>query len=104
MKHGLKTKESEESWLYASWCAMAAAEIDNYKYAKYTDAERNEKRQLFYDNYNVGNTTEKKMPTWRKKHPLVFAETRIDLLPGVSLERVSLHNELCQVKYGPNAN
>ena len=33
---GLKTNESINHWLMASWLTMAAAEVDHFEYSKYS--------------------------------------------------------------------
>lgn len=93
---GLRSAEARDLWLMASWCAMAAAEVDHYSYAKYTPQERLEMRKRFYNMYlkeNLASAAE--APVRPEGGKLVAPFARIDLIPPVALERLSLHNELC---------
>lgn len=78
---GLKTKNSRELLLMASWCLMAAAEVADHP---------------FYDPYHERHTAE-----WRREMREVYglASCRFDLIPAVALERLDIHNELCVVKW-----
>ena len=37
---GLRTQQSIDQWLMASWLTMAAAEVDSFSYTKYSQEER----------------------------------------------------------------
>lgn len=97
LKRGLRTAESREQFLMASWLAMAAAEVDQYNYRKYTSEERVEMRKRFYTMYLRGAdlAAPPGAPPRPEGGPLTAPMARIDLLPPVALERLSLHNELC---------
>merc|ERR1712086_125378 len=100
LKTGLRDEESEQLWLMASWWCMVAAEVDDFDYLKYTSEERQEKTSQFLERYAEADAADSPVATSR----LVSVDSRVDLLPPVALERLSLHNELCQVKYGADAN
>eukprot|EP00658_Telonema_sp_P-2_P077759 TRINITY_DN7114_c0_g1_i1.p1 TRINITY_DN7114_c0_g1~~TRINITY_DN7114_c0_g1_i1.p1 ORF type:complete len:290 (-),score=75.61 TRINITY_DN7114_c0_g1_i1:383-1252(-) len=103
LKQGLQTREAEEAWLMAAWWCMAAAEVDGYiLYTKYSPEQRDHKKAAFFDAYLHACAERQDGPQIPNR--LVAPAARIDLLPAVALERLSLHNELCQVKYGDEAN
>jgi len=106
LKKGLDGPEAERLWLMSSWLTMAAAEVDDYPYGKYSPEQRQQHKDIFVASYlkdEISNAEVKVcLPSDSPFPPLRNA--RIDLLPAVALERLSLHNELCQVKYGDNAN
>jgi hypothetical protein len=96
---GLRTEQSKDDWLFASFLALAAAEVDAFSYAKYSREQRDEMREQFYDRYEraepIGNGP------GRDELGRFYAPTvRLDLMPTVALERLALHNELCAVKWG----
>jgi len=95
LRMGLASKEAQDLWLWASWCAMVAAEVDGYNYAKYTPDERRAMRKRFYDMYlrEDACAANDAPPIPVDDHAVPHA--RIDLIPPVALERLSLHNELC---------
>ncbi|KRX03513.1 hypothetical protein PPERSA_02892 [Pseudocohnilembus persalinus] len=98
---GLQTPESLNHWLMASWLCMAAAEVDNYKYSKYSEKERKLNKEEFYQKYfsaqevqNLQFLSDKNLGIYATKF------SRIDLIPKVALERLGIHNELCVLKMG----
>ena len=97
---GLQTKESKEQFLMANWMAMAAAEVDTYNFSKYSRNDRLKYKRHFYESYlyELASTVEPKHP--KPKNKFISADTRIDLIPTVALERMSIHNELCVIKWG----
>ena len=106
LKAGLKGPVAEKQWLMASWLTMAAAEIDDYNYSKYTPEQRQQKIRKFFDIYledPISRCREEPAVTPTEGIFAVRA-ARIDLLPPVALERLAIHNELCQLKYGDTAN
>eukprot|EP00404_Azadinium_spinosum_P026574 CAMPEP_0180671298 /NCGR_PEP_ID=MMETSP1037_2-20121125/64501_1 /TAXON_ID=632150 /ORGANISM="Azadinium spinosum, Strain 3D9" /LENGTH=158 /DNA_ID=CAMNT_0022700319 /DNA_START=191 /DNA_END=664 /DNA_ORIENTATION=+ len=93
---GLRSVEARELWIMASWCAMAAAEVDHYNYAKYTVEHRAEMRKRFYNMYLGEDVAPREdAPARPEGGKLLAPPARIDLIPPVALERLSLHNELC---------
>merc|ERR1712224_444222 len=93
---GLRSAEARECWIMSSWCTMVAAEVDQYKYAKYTNEERDAMRKRFYNMYLKDDCHPPPDAPPRPEGGLFAAPpSRIDLIPPVALERLSLHNELC---------
>jgi len=93
---GLRSSEAHELWIMASWCSMVAAEVDKYRYAKYTEKEREAMKIRFYDMYLTDDIQPARDAPSRPEGGLFAAPAaRIDLIPPVALERLSLHNELC---------
>ena len=81
--------------------------MDDYDYSKYTPAERAEKQARFWKLYledPISATEKSEAPVTPASGIYAVRPARIDLLPAVSLERLSLHNELCALKYGDDAN
>ena len=104
LKAGLRTATAVEQWLMASWLCMAAAELDSFPYGKYTSENRAAKQMRFFTTYLEDNFVAPTNVLAPSEPHLQAPISRIDLLPAVALERLSLHNELCQVKYGDEAN
>jgi hypothetical protein len=48
---GLRTRDGRDFFLMACWLAMAAAEVDGFSYAKYSQEERAAQRSIFYQKY-----------------------------------------------------
>jgi hypothetical protein len=84
---GLKTKESINQLLMATWLIMSAAEVDNFPFTKYTEEERNEQKNKFYKKYLNPNISTK------------YKQPRYDLLQSIALERFAINNELAKLKY-----
>jgi len=109
---GLKTKQSRDYFLLASWLAMAAAEVDRYEYSKYTIQERQKLREEFYKKFRNLKASPQTKPLqtqskeiWEKKLGTYFIpESRVDLIPTIALERLGLHEELCVLKWGEEAS
>lgn len=96
LQKGLRSAEARELWLMASWCCLVAAEVDHYNYSKYTQEQRKETRRRFYGMYLKDTIVPPEdSPEKPQGGLLVAPSARIDLIPPVALERLSLHNELC---------
>ena len=101
LRQGLQTASAEKQWLMASWLAMAAAEVDSREFTKHSKEQRAERKHRFFSSYLLDAMPVLNTDLYDAE--LQAPQTRIDLLPAVALERLSLHNELCQVKYGDEA-
>eukprot|EP01098_Paradermamoeba_levis_P007813 TRINITY_DN3252_c0_g1_i1.p1 TRINITY_DN3252_c0_g1~~TRINITY_DN3252_c0_g1_i1.p1 ORF type:complete len:294 (+),score=84.67 TRINITY_DN3252_c0_g1_i1:65-883(+) len=98
---GLATQDGKDYFLMGSWLAMAAAEVDQYHYSKYSPEERKQMRENFYQRYFQEADLASKDGPGQEQLGKFFAEpSRIDLIPPVALERLGIHNELCVVKWG----
>jgi hypothetical protein len=101
LKQGLRGAEAERLWLMASWLTMSAAEMDDFDYHKYTPEQRVGKQAHFVKSYLEDPISASPAPPSSPAEGIFAVRpARIDLLPAVSLERLSLHNELCALKYG----
>lgn len=101
---GLMTEDGRDFFLMACWCAMAAAEVDGFQYAKYSPEQRAKQREAFYHKYLQPDVVwvegEEDDPKFEAKLGKYAIEgCRIDLLPSVALERLGIHNELCALKW-----
>lgn len=101
---GLLTKDARDFFLMAAWCTMAAAEVDGFRYAKYSPARRAAQREAFYHKYLhvdvVWDHEEEDDPEIESALGKYAIEgCRIDLIPSVALERLGIHNELCSLKW-----
>jgi hypothetical protein len=106
---GLRTHDGRDFFLMACWLAMAAAEVDMFRYAKYTPEERAAHRDKFYKKY-LRSESDPDMVVWipddeddpeieRILNKYAIECCRIDMIPTVALERLGLHNELCAIKF-----
>jgi len=84
---GLSSKE----FLFASWLAMMAAEVDSFQFSRYTDSERTSNKETVFKRYR--QTLAERQPPDVKQIPLC----RVDLIPPIAMERLCLHNELCSL-------
>lgn len=97
---GLQSREALDSFIMASWLTMAAAEVDEYDYNKYSKEIRKKNREEFYTRYFIAETYPQAEFLSEEKKETIFAPlARIDLIPPIALERLALHNELCGIKY-----
>eukprot|EP01062_Namystynia_karyoxenos_P038868 TRINITY_DN28251_c0_g1_i2.p1 TRINITY_DN28251_c0_g1~~TRINITY_DN28251_c0_g1_i2.p1 ORF type:complete len:328 (+),score=129.07 TRINITY_DN28251_c0_g1_i2:80-985(+) len=101
---GLRTKRSLDYWLMGSWLAMAAAEVDTFEYSKYSRPERLQLRDRFYSLYEEADSCAAEPPGADVMGQYHAAAARVDLVPQVALERLGLHNELCELKYPDTAD
>eukprot|EP00010_Vexillifera_abyssalis_P008001 CAMPEP_0201544422 /NCGR_PEP_ID=MMETSP0173_2-20130828/1029_1 /ASSEMBLY_ACC=CAM_ASM_000268 /TAXON_ID=218659 /ORGANISM="Vexillifera sp., Strain DIVA3 564/2" /LENGTH=270 /DNA_ID=CAMNT_0047952525 /DNA_START=40 /DNA_END=852 /DNA_ORIENTATION=+ len=101
---GLGTQKALDKWLFASWCTLAAAEVDRFAYSKYTAEDREKLRSKFYTLYAQAEAIDySKAPGKDELGEFYVAPARVDLLPKVAIERLALHNELCALKWGKAA-
>jgi hypothetical protein len=104
-KHGIRGRAGKEEFLLASWLAMAAAEVDDYNFSRYTPEQRAELKQNFFSAYLAEPlAAPADAPAAPTGGRLVAAPARVDLLPKVALERVGINNELSQMRLGKNAD
>jgi hypothetical protein len=97
---GLHNQEALDSFMMASWLIMAAAEVDDYDYNKYSKEERKKNREEFYNRYfKAENYSQSEFISVKEKERFFAPLARIDLIPFIALERLALHNELCGIKY-----
>eukprot|EP00614_Pseudopedinella_elastica_P017879 CAMPEP_0172649794 /NCGR_PEP_ID=MMETSP1068-20121228/241970_1 /TAXON_ID=35684 /ORGANISM="Pseudopedinella elastica, Strain CCMP716" /LENGTH=388 /DNA_ID=CAMNT_0013464155 /DNA_START=240 /DNA_END=1403 /DNA_ORIENTATION=- len=101
---GLSTRDGRDFFLMACWLAMAAAEVDNHGYHKYSREERRSHRDAFYQKYLSPSVVwhedeEDDLEVEKALGKFAIEPCRIDLLPTVALERLGLHNELCSLKW-----
>eukprot|EP00759_Apiculatamorpha_spiralis_P037322 PhF_6_TR37204/c0_g1_i1/m.54832/K00817/hisC; histidinol-phosphate aminotransferase len=101
---GLKTQESLDFFLMATWLVMAAAEVDRFPFKKYTLEERIQQRQEFYDSYLNPRPGPGSCPDIGRDDAAALGkfsvpETRADLIPPIALERLGINNELSALKY-----
>jgi hypothetical protein len=87
---GLHTKESLDYFLESSWAMMAAMQVDHFPYLKYTEKDRVILAQKFYDSYLNNHLVDNDSDSLK---------VRMDLIPGLALERLALHLELCTWKF-----
>jgi hypothetical protein len=98
---GLRSQESIDFFLMATWLIMAAAEVDDFPFRKYTTEQRAQQREDFYSMYlsprpGPGVIEAPPDKTLGKFAPPI---TRRDLLPPIALERLGINNELSALKY-----
>lgn len=100
---GLRTRESVDLFLMATWLVMAAAEVDAFPFSKYTPEERAAQREAFYALYAEPPAGPGAVSVPRDAAAVLgrFAAptARHDLLPPVALERLGINNELSALKY-----
>jgi histidinol-phosphate aminotransferase len=107
--HGLSGGDAVEWWHCATWLVMAAAEVDDFAYRRYTKQERAVQRAAFYKTYRSPapgpGTTEEAVVSDNAQVLGKFATrpSRRDLIPRVALERLGLNNELSALKYADPA-
>ena len=100
---GLRSQEAIDYFLMATWLCMAAAEVDDWPFRKYTAEQRAVQREDFYQTYlhprpGPGVT---QAPHDNASHLGKFAGSlaRRDLLPPIAMERLGINNELSALKY-----
>ncbi|MFT4552450.1 MAG: hypothetical protein ACI9S8_001075 [Chlamydiales bacterium] len=97
---GLQSKKARDCFMMASWLAMAAAEVDDYNYSKYSKEEREVNKEAFYQCYfSAVDYPENEFPAEKMMGIFFAPPSRIDMIPHVALERLGLHNELCAIKF-----
>ncbi|KAH3767751.1 histidinol-phosphate transaminase [Pelomyxa schiedti] len=100
---GLCSSESLEDFLAATWLVMAAAEVDDFPYSRYTREQRAVQREEFYASYLSPRNgpgvcvIERDDACTLGKFAIPLA--RRDLLPPVAMERLGINNELSSLKY-----
>lgn len=100
---GLRGSEALELFLAATWLIMAAAEVDDFPYRKYSIEQRSVQREEFYQAYlhprdgpgTVQVPRDNASVLGKFSTPL----SRRDLIPPVALERLGINNELSALKY-----
>lgn len=90
LETGLRTKEAQDKFLESSWAMMAAMQVDRFPYLKYSAEDRAAMAERFYASYLNDSFSSK------DKEGL---KVRMDLVPGLALERLALHLELCTWKF-----
>jgi len=106
LKGQLNTPQSRQLFLASSWTVMAAIEVDDFPYAKFSKDERTQKREEFYRKYAAIPATTATLPLVavdQKQPPCRNSASiptiRMDLLPHMAIERLAIHCELCALKY-----
>ncbi len=90
LNEGLHTKKSLDYFLESAWAVMAAMQVDRFPYLKYTSEERTQMADQFYASYlNEPFAT----------NDVDGIAVRMDLVPGLAMERLALHLELCTWKF-----
>lgn len=89
LETGLHTKDALNSFLESAWAVMAALQVDRFPYLKYTEEARAALVDQFYMLY-LNDTFTKDTEG---------LTVRMDLVPGLALERLALHLELCTWKF-----
>jgi len=100
---GLKSQDSIDFFLMATWLVMAAAEVDDFPFRKYSIEERKTQRIAFYNHY-LNNEYNKSSDIGRDDAAsvgkfLCSPSTRSDMLPPIAMERLGINNELSALKY-----
>ncbi|KAL6073746.1 DUF5664 domain-containing protein [Balamuthia mandrillaris] len=101
---GLASQEAIDFFLMACWLVMAAAEVDDFPFSKYTKAQRQAQREDFYRMYleplpGPGVVTDVPRDDASVLGKFAAPVTRRDLLPPIALERLGINNELSALKY-----
>jgi histidinol-phosphate aminotransferase len=102
---GLRTQQSVEYFLMATWLIMAAAEVDDFPFTKYTHEQRDAQRKRFYAMYlepRRGVGTEQAIEQFDDAAVLERFSApacRRDLIPPIALQRLAINNELSTLKY-----
>ncbi|MCA9676067.1 MAG: histidinol-phosphate aminotransferase family protein [Kofleriaceae bacterium] len=106
----LRTTESRQLFLMATWLVMAAAEVDDFPFHKYTAAQRAAQRAEFYAAYltpgpGPGAPDSRDVPRDDASvlGPFAVPLARRDLLPPIAMERLGINNELSALKYADAA-
>lgn len=100
---GLRGRDALDFFFMATWLVMAAAEVDDFPFRKYSAEERARQRADFYAMYaapsagpGLGDGPRDDAAALGKfAAPLA----RRDLIPPIALERLGINNELSTLKY-----
>lgn len=89
---GLMTADGRDFFLMAAWCAMVAAEVDGFQYAKYSPEQRAKQRDAFYNKYLNPKTVwineeNDDLDLEKLLGKYAIEGCRIDMIPSVALER-----------------
>jgi hypothetical protein len=102
---GLKSEESRRLFLFASWLALAASEVDDRHLGKYTAQQRSAQRAAFYQLLLSGadqTPLDAQLESADGTLALAPAADLLrgeELIPPVALERLDVHHELSAVKF-----
>ena len=101
---GLRSQESVDFFLMATWLCMAGAEVDHFNFTKYERAERAVQREEFYNLYlnpSIGPGVVQGIQHDDAGCLTKFSSplSRRDLLPPIAMERLGINNELSSLKY-----
>ena len=101
---GLRSRESIDLFLMSTYLIMAAAEVDDFPFSKYSKEQRKAQRDSFYElimhpNPGPGVSGQHIHDPAHLEGRFACPESRRDLLPPIAMERLGLNNELSGLKY-----
>jgi hypothetical protein len=101
---GLRSRESVDLFLMATYLIMAAAEVDDFPFSKYSKEQRRAQRESFYQLVlhpypGPGVVKQHVHDSANLEGRFACPESRRDLLPPIAMERLGINNELSGLKY-----